>query len=586
LVARYSRYCSVSFIVSYFFVQFADLVSVFISIKELEGTAVSVLSQSLLGFVFKLPLVKSLDYFEGSSSISSDEEQKLAAAAANNTAYIYNPNLFEVLYFSKYAFVLGAAYSVKLSLDWHQRNVLLNQLGTREPIDTGFTPVQLALAKRSRKLRELEQNANLTVEERSQLMYAERVRDLEWYLGVDTPPQTPDGTDPNANNEKKGTGKMGAADVGGASTTDGSDKTKPSAKGAAEGGADGSGGMQEQQASGTLQLVKVKNAMGKDVEVVRKPANETATPWNLFNSIPDKYVFRIPDSRFRIRNSGYLSTKQKVPSKPGMYDVMGADVVRGKNGKVQHIIHNFDISSIPEWPGDVKWTKDWGVPEILICCTEIPIETGGMWGVPESDCGFTFITYFMLNEESRRVLKSGQLSPHLKLWKRTCAYGRSIRKGCSFKFIAQCENMQDMPVNSTIKSYNGKPVLLCDNARFLHDQMPRILEVDFDIREWNFLVRQYMPKVRGLMEKAHAELCFLVEGKNDAELPECTLGTGRMDYLKPFQQPEVDMDTCSLLLPKGEREKNAALVKESIEKKQRNIVNGPKELGWMVENKK
>ena len=52
-----------------------------------------------------------------------------------------------------------------------------------------------------------------------------------------------------------------------------------------------------------------------------------------------------------------------------------------------------------------------------------------------------------------------------------------------------------------------------------------------------------MPKVRGLMEKAHAELCFLVEGKNDAELPECTLGTGRMDYLKPFQQPEVDMDT-------------------------------------------
>lgn len=184
------------------------------------------------------------------------------------------------------------------------------------------------------------------------------------------------------------------------------------------------------------------------------------------------------------------------------------------------------------------------------------------------------------------MLKSGQLSPHLKLWKRTCAYGRSIRKGCSFKFIAQCENMQDMPVNSTIKGYNGKPVLLCDNARFLHDKMPRILEVDFDIREWNFLVRQYMPKVRGLMEKAHAELCFLVEGKNDSELPECTLGTGRMDYLQPFKQPEVDMQSCAALLPKAEREKNAALVKESIDNKQRNIVNGPSDLGWLVENKK
>ena len=29
-----------------------------------------------------------------------------------------------------------------------------------------------------------------------------------------------------------------------------------------------------------------------------------------------------------------------------------------------------------------------------------------------------------------------------------------------------------------------------------------------------------MPTVRDLMKDAHAELCYLVEGKNDAELPE------------------------------------------------------------------
>lgn len=317
VLARYSRYCTVSYIASYFSGQFTELLSVFISVKDFEGGAVAFFSQSLLGLIFKLPLVRPLEYFEnGNRSFDTNSASEL------NTTHI-KLNLFEVLYFSKYALVLGAAYSVKLSLDWHQRNVLLNQLGTREPIDTGFTPVQLALAKRSRKLRELELNANLTVEERSQLMYAERVRDLEWYLGVDTPPQTPDG-EPNANNEKKGGGKMGVD--GGASTTD-SDKTKgvSGAEPGAElaGGSAGSG-----QASGTLQLVKVKNAQGKDVEVVRKPPNETAAPYSLFNSIPNKYVFRIPDSRFKIRNSGYLSTKQKVPSKPGMYDVMGADVVR------------------------------------------------------------------------------------------------------------------------------------------------------------------------------------------------------------------------------------------------------------------
>ena len=33
---------------------------------------------------------------------------------------------------------------------------------------------------------------------------------------------------------------------------------------------------------------------------------------------------------------------------------------------------------MPEWLGDVKWSKEWGVPEVLICCTEIPIEKGAL----------------------------------------------------------------------------------------------------------------------------------------------------------------------------------------------------------------
>jgi len=102
--------------------------------------------------------------------------------------------------------------------------------------------------------------------------------------------------------------------------------------------------------------------------------------------------------------------------------------------------------------------------------------------------------------------------------------------------------------------------------------MPRVLEIDFDIREWNYFVRQNMPKVRTAMLKAHAELCYLVEGKTDAELPEAPLGVGRMDYINPFAQPEVDMNTCSILLPKEEREKNAAKVQAAIDAKEKCII--------------
>lgn len=206
----------------------------------------------------------------------------------------------------------------------------------------------------------------------------------------------------------------------------------------------------------------------------------------------------------------------------------------------------------------------------MVC--EIPIETGSMFsGIPESDHGFTFLTYFMLNEESRRVLKSGQLSPQLKLWQNTVKVGRSYRKGHSFKFLAQCENINDKKFSSGsigyLKGYNGKPVLLCDTCRFLHDKMPQILEIDFDIREWNFLVRKNMPTVRDLMKDAHAELCYLVEGKNDGELPEVPLATGRMDYIEPFKQPEVDMKTDKRLLPEDVRAANRKIIEASMDKK-------------------
>jgi hypothetical protein len=78
-------------------------------------------------------------------------------------------------------------------------------------------------------------------------MYAERVRDLEWYLGVDTPPQTPDGE--STSNSNNGGSKVtnGEAKMGGGNAGSNTEAEKPN-------------GTSQSQASGTLQLVKVKNS--------------------------------------------------------------------------------------------------------------------------------------------------------------------------------------------------------------------------------------------------------------------------------------------------------------------------------------
>jgi len=168
-------------------VTFQDILGLFFgqTLASVASSSLSVFAGGLFGFAFKAGgLIKPLAYFDGTSASTSSSKKTEDPLSPDNLRL----DLFDVLYWTKYAVVFGFGYSLKLSLDWHQRNVVGNELGSRDPIETGLTPAQQQRIAREKKLEKLRNNQSLTLEEESYLMYAERVKDLDYYLGVDTPP--------------------------------------------------------------------------------------------------------------------------------------------------------------------------------------------------------------------------------------------------------------------------------------------------------------------------------------------------------------------------------------------------------------
>lgn len=226
-------------------------------------------------------------------------------------------------------------------------------------------------------------------------------------------------------------------------------------------------------------------------------------------------------SLFRIRNVGYSQTGEKIPSQGALYDCIGLDVVQPKKLMLKTVIEeqsermaNISISD--------DFNEEWGVPEILIINCLIPLQCGSMWSShPKDDCGVNAVAYFRLSEEAKRLLNGPQNgSPGLNVYRDMLKQGRSDRQRIPMKMIAQCENMDDLNVPGMLKRYNGKPVLVTDSSFFITKNLPHMLEISFDVRQWAYMMRSQIGLIQKLFKDSRVNFGYLVEGRGEEYLPE------------------------------------------------------------------
>eukprot|EP00930_Biecheleria_cincta_P082813 TRINITY_DN72463_c0_g1_i1.p1 TRINITY_DN72463_c0_g1~~TRINITY_DN72463_c0_g1_i1.p1 ORF type:complete len:377 (+),score=53.97 TRINITY_DN72463_c0_g1_i1:96-1226(+) len=234
-------------------------------------------------------------------------------------------------------------------------------------------------------------------------------------------------------------------------------------------------------------------------------------------------------AEFVVRSAGYAQHNRKEASAPALYDCVAVDVLRGKDGaetELTSLLHHRKMDGFDWWREDDcgGWDDAWGVPRVLVVNSLLPIHSPVGWSKKPPAC--SMVAFFRLSKTAREALKSGQHIPQLGLWQRLVRSGVSTRDGTSFKAIGQLPAASLSQLPSFLQGYNGKPALITYTCKLIrHKSLQDVLEIDIDVSQWSFMVRQSLYSYQDVLAEHAFHLGFLVEGRTETELPEQMLAT-------------------------------------------------------------
>ena len=290
--------------------------------------------------------------------------------------------------------------------------------------------------------------------------------------------------------------------------------------------------------------------------------------WTPFKSIPFNkmrpksaahFWAKANAASFQVRSVGYKQTKLKQASNYPLYECLGVDVVKSNklisglcinSAVIKRILNGESSGDIP-WPWlkhkGCQWKSSFGIPRLLIVNSQLPYSSPSLWAPqsPDSDPGFSIISYYAINPALVVELNSGKIEPPaVKLLRRLMAEGQSRKEGTALKAIGVVDNMEEIGFPDIVSGYNGKPVLVTKSASFSYwPSLPEceVLEIEYDVRQWSILARKTLHSLRDKFKDAKCQLGLVIEGQNDEELPEQLLSCFRIDFLDIMEASPIEI---------------------------------------------
>ena len=263
-----------------------------------------------------------------------------------------------------------------------------------------------------------------------------------------------------------------------------------------------------EKATGALLRQDSSGAMREVMEDLPTWPSDSTLSWTPFHSLSynkpsslaGHFWSRGIHRSFRVRSVGYGSSKQKSPSDFAMYECIGVDLVRS-NKVISDIIKLTPFSPILDPSSEIplpwrrhpacKWSPTLGIPRLVIFNAQLPYSSPSMWTPQsaDSDPGFSCVSYAALSPTLIEAISSGQAPKSVGLLQKLLAAKESTKEGVALKVIGKVENFDELGLPEIVGSYNGKPALLTNSCKFtLHNE--EVLEVQFDVRLWNFVSRK------------------------------------------------------------------------------------------------
>jgi hypothetical protein len=309
---------------------------------------------------------------------------------------------------------------------------------------------------------------------------------------------------------------------------------------------------------------KSKNSKQKQMRAQRTPSNTTEqvnsikpnagttlnrvdSPDDEFNPTMNRWMAPC-ENIIQVRGSNYLYDGHKIPAATGLYDLVEVDAFDSD-------VHVVDLSSrfkIP--PAKTVEKGAWKAPTSLIISFALPMASSEhAWRRKAGNSkGYIVTCYYQMKDQTRRLLEiisDESLSNEdkeakfrdevgnnyksvingVKLWERWCTKvpeDEEMQK--RLKFISKGENLKELGVPSWICKYNGKPVLMkrpnVTNYVFHHPEQDAI-EIDINLHPFPFIFKQAMSYLKDhYFSRMLMTFAFLIEGRDEDELPEVLLG--------------------------------------------------------------
>jgi len=256
----------------------------------------------------------------------------------------------------------------------------------------------------------------------------------------------------------------------------------------------------------------------------------------------------LPGSMFQVRSHDYLSSKRKLSSPSELYRLVSVDIFES-HARIPDIAGKVRLpqASSPE-NSSVGYFNS---PDTFVVSFTLPTEAPSIYKPTTDGQGYTVTMYYEMKESTREILKKlasrpstdseeiasdlgneeRQMINAVKLFEEWCTRSPTDKAfQARFKVIILGQNLKEIGIPTWIAKYNGKPFLIKRDGvtGFLYNHREQsAMEFDISFHHFPYLFKQGTSYLKeSFFQKVLASFGFVIEGRNDDELPEVVIGEG------------------------------------------------------------
>ncbi|KAF0699273.1 Aste57867_10147 [Aphanomyces stellatus] len=217
---------------------------------------------------------------------------------------------------------------------------------------------------------------------------------------------------------------------------------------------------------------------------------------------------------FNVRSKDYKKSKKKEASQAALFDFVGVDVFR-TDGKIDCIA---DHVNIPD-----------SLDRLFVLHAQLPLYAPSIFNNNYDGPGASLVMYWSIPKAVQNQLHDPETPVH-HLLKRFFESANEPAILERFKVIAQVVNEKDCGLKgygkTLLQKNNATPVLTRPQHRIYHRD--KYTEVDVDVHIFSLIARSGINALIDKTSNMIIDVCFVLQGDNDAELPEHILGVSRL----------------------------------------------------------